>query len=73
MQVKEINIGTGKFKGYRICNKKSMNSHLRWSYQSDLVYIIEEVLGSNLYKLLTISSTFTNFLVLYFNLTTFTL
>ena len=40
MQVKEININTGKIKGYEICKKKKEVKNLifRWSYHSDLLY-----------------------------------
>ena len=36
MQVKEIDINTGKIKRYGICTKKSTKSPFRWSYHSDL-------------------------------------
>ena len=39
MQVKDINIDTGKIKGYGICKKKVQNLIFRWSYHSDLLYI----------------------------------
>ena len=38
MQVKEIDINTGKIKGYGICQKKVQNLIFRWSYHSDLLY-----------------------------------
>ena len=40
MQVKEIDINTGKIKGYGICKKKVQNLIFRWSYHSDLLYIL---------------------------------
>ena len=40
MQVKEIDINTGKIKEYGICNKKVQNHIFRWSYHSDLLYIL---------------------------------
>ena len=39
MQVKEIDINTGKIKGYGICKKKVQNLIFRWSYHSDLLYV----------------------------------
>ena len=38
MQVKEIDINTGKIKRYGICKKKVQNLIFRWSYHSDLLY-----------------------------------
>ena len=39
MQVKEIDINTGKIKGYGICKKKKVqNLIFRWSYHSDLLW-----------------------------------
>ena len=56
MQVKEIDIDTGKIKKYGICNnKKVSNLIFRWSYHSDLLYnlklnilIYSGVSGTNL-------------------------
>ena len=41
MQVKEIDINTGKIKGYGICKKKVQKLIFRWSYHSDLLYILK--------------------------------
>ena len=38
MQVKKIDINTGKIMGYGICKKKLQNLIIRWSYHSDLLY-----------------------------------
>ena len=40
MQVKDIDIDTGKIKGYKICKKKVRNLIFRWFYHSDLLYIM---------------------------------
>ena len=51
MQVKEIEIDTGKIKGYGIF-KKIQNLICRWSYHSDLLYFVWGKMFINITSLL---------------------